>query len=256
MNFNKLKKMNNHCHSPNPKLIFHNSKCNQLFNHCNDISDNICLTNYESPNSHLKLNTEINKIDNKTKITYQLDSENISSPNRTLKKNQSMLFQNMSPDLTFGKNNRNNVLSKCNSTNLSRKKKVAEDNHNIIKNNINKKNEILEKIRYISNRIDKTINLYKDRNNNINKPQTNVNSYNRKIKYSNRNCSNNFPLNFQYNNSNKENERRNDLVNMKIRNLSQVVNEPINLYKKMNTETKKKKYDKLYKQKNFMLIII
>ena len=39
MNLNKLKKMNNHCHSPNPKLIFHNSKCNQLFNHCNDISN-------------------------------------------------------------------------------------------------------------------------------------------------------------------------------------------------------------------------
>ena len=38
---------------------------------------------------------------------------------------------------------------------------------------------------------------------------------------------------------------------MKLRNLSQVVNEPINLYKKMDTETKKRKYDKLYKQRKF-----
>ena len=49
----------------------------------------------------------------------------------------------------------------------------------------------------------------------------------------------------------KENDRHNELSNMKLRNLSQVVNEPINLYKKMDTETKKRKYDKLYKQRKF-----
>ena len=239
--------MNNHCHSPNPRLIFHNSKCTQLLNNCNDISDNICLTNYGSPSSHINFHTECNKPNNKTKITYQLDSDN--SSNKTLKKNQSMLYQNMSPEITFS--NKNNILSKSNSSTFSIKK-----NENI-KNNINKKNELLEKIRYISNRIDKTINLYKDRNNGINKPQQNTNPYSRKIKYSNRNCSENYPLNFQYNNNTKldsmkkENDRHNELSNMKLRNLSQVVNEPINLYKKMDTETKKRKYDKLYKQRKF-----
>ena len=76
--------MNNHCHSPNPRLIFHNSKCTQLLNNCNDISDNICLTNYGSPSSYINLHTECNKPNNKTKITYQLDSDN--SSNKTLKK--------------------------------------------------------------------------------------------------------------------------------------------------------------------------
>ena len=253
--------MNNHCHSPNPKLIFSNSKCAQLSNHNSDISDNICLTNYGSPSSHLNLHTEYNKQNSKTKITYQLDSDN--SPNKTLRKNQSMLYQNMLPEITFS--NRNNLMSKSNSSNFSIKKKMLDNN---IRNNINKKNELLEKIRYISNRIDKTINLYKDRNkeninnniNYINKGQQNMNSYNCKMKYSNRNCSENFPLNFQYNNNNtklnsmkKEDEGHNELLNMKIRNLSQVVNEPINLYKKMDTETKKRKYDKLYKQKKFYI---
>jgi len=234
--------MNNHCHSPNPRLIFHNSKCNQLLDHCNDISDNICLTNYGSPSSNINLRTE--KSNNKTKITYQLDSDN--SQNKTLKKNQSVLYQNMSPEITFS--NKNNILTKSNSSTFSIKKKGIDDN---IKNNINKKNELLEKIRYISNRIDRTINLYKDRNNGINKPQQSMNSYNHNIKYTNRNCSENFPLNFQYNNDTKVDSMKKENERYKLRNLSQVVNEPINLYKKMNTETKKRKYDKLYKQRKF-----
>ena len=61
----------------------------------------------------------------------------------------------------------------------------------------------------------------------------------------NRNNSKKFPFNFKYNNSNiletmkKENERQSELINMKIRNLSQVVNEPTGLYKRMDKETKK-----------------
>ena len=166
--------MNNHCHSPNPKLIFNNSKGPQFFNHCNEVQENVCLTNYGSPNSNMNLQTEQDK-DNKSKITYQLSSKNISSPNRTLSQNQSMLFQNLSPpEITFSKNN--NMISKSNSSNFSRKRKpYVNNNREVIKNNISKKNELLEKIRYISNRIDKTINLYKDRNNCINKAQQNMN---------------------------------------------------------------------------------
>ena len=102
----------------------------------------------------------------------------------------------------------------------------------------------MDKIRYISNKIDKTINLYKDKNVN-NRPQNNynINTYNRKTRYM-RNFPKKFPLNFKYNileTMKKENERQREIINMRIRNLSQVVNDPINLYRKMDTEGKRRK---------------
>ena len=265
--------MNIHYHSPNPKVI-NNSKFRPYFNPRNNISENVCLTNYNSPASNMNLHTEqCIKENSKTKITYQLDSQNSASPVKSLRQNQSMLFQNLSPEITFSNRNSNNNITKSNSSNFSRKRRsYINSTRDIINNNINKKNEILDKIRYISNRIDKTINLYKDKNanvnsnniNNINNEQENnnnysINSYNRKNKYTNRNNSKHFPFNFKYNNSNvlesmrKENARQNELINMKIRNLSQVVNEPTGLYKRMDKETKKRKenYAKLYKQKKF-----
>ena len=71
-----------------------------------------------------------------------------------------------------------------------------------------------------------------------------------------RNYQKNFPLNFKYNileTMKKENERQRELINMRIKNLSQVVNDPINLYRKMDTEGKRRKanYAKLNKQKKF-----
>ena len=248
--------MNIHCHSPNPKLLSNNFRINNSFNPNNYTSENICLTNYGSPNSNINLDTDNCNKEDKTKITYQLNSKDIISPIKSLRQNQSMLFQ--SPEITFSKSNTNNIIPKSNSSNFSRKKKSCmSDKREVIKNNINKKNELLDKIRYISNRIDKTINLYKDKN--INKNQNKYNGYTRKNRYLNRNFLKNFPLNFKYNNSKilesmkKENEKQKELINMKIRNLSQVVNDPANLYKKMDNETRRRKsnYAKLNKQKRF-----
>ena len=245
--------MSNHCHSPNPKLISSNSKYNPLFNSYKSVSENVCLTNYGSPNLHMNLHTEqCNNQENKSKITYQLSSKNNASPTRTLRQNQSMLFQNISPEITFS--NKNNVITKSNSLNLSRKRKYYMNNNNknenTAKNNINKKNELLDKIRSISKRIDKTINLYKDKN-------CNINSYSRKNKYRERNSSN-FPLNFKYNSKvlesmKRESNRKNQILNDKYRNLSQAAYKPNDSYKKLDSETKKRKanYDKLNKQKKF-----
>ena len=105
--------MNIHCHSPSPKLISNNSRFHPFFSPSNLISENICLTNYNSPNSNLNLQTDIcNQDDNNTKITYQLSSQNLQSPIKSLKQNQSMLFQ--SPEITFAKQNYNNVINKSN----------------------------------------------------------------------------------------------------------------------------------------------
>ena len=49
--------MNIHYHSPNPKVI-NNSKFRPYFNPGNNISENICLTNYNSPTSNMNLHTE------------------------------------------------------------------------------------------------------------------------------------------------------------------------------------------------------
>ena len=204
--------MNNHCHSPNPKQMSNNFRYHHSFHPNVFIQDNRCLTNYGSPNSNMNLQTEnCNKEDIKTKITYQLNSKNITTPVRPLRQNQSMLFQNLSPEITFSKPNSNNTMTKSNSSNFSRKRPAVNYQREVIKNNMNKKNELLEKIRYISNRIDKTINLYKDKN--IKEPQNKYNGYGRKNRYMNRNFLKNFPLNFKYNNKiletmKKENERQ------------------------------------------------
>ena len=61
--------MSNHCHSPNPKLISSNSQYNPLFNSYKSVSENVCLTNYGSPNLHMNLHTEqCNNQENKSKI--------------------------------------------------------------------------------------------------------------------------------------------------------------------------------------------
>ena len=93
--------MNIECHSPNPKCIC-NSKYPHSLNHCKCNSECICLSNYYSPSSNINIPTEDCSIRNsKTKVTYEISKKEIFSPLRALKKNQSMLFQNISPDLTF-----------------------------------------------------------------------------------------------------------------------------------------------------------
>ena len=198
-----------------------------------------------------------------------------------------MLYQNISPEMPLKKTNSlfnireknynenktkanepqknfmsncQNLLSKCNSMNYSKKNKPFI-NKNMIRNNINKKKELMEKIRYISNKIDETINLYKDKKY-INPNNTNNNEIERK-NYINK--YNQLPLNFQYNNSRilenmrKENEKQADLTNLKIKNISQLDNNPINIYKRIcnnnNQESKKIKanYAKLNKQKKFYI---
>ena len=140
--------MNIHCHSPNPKLLSNNFRINNSFNPNDYTSENICLTNYGSPNSNINLDTDNCNKEDKTKITYQLNSKDIISPIKSLRQNQSMLFQ--SPEITFSKPNTNNIIPKSNSSNFSRKKKSCmSDKREVIKNNINKKNELLNKIRYI-----------------------------------------------------------------------------------------------------------
>ena len=68
-------------------------------------------------------------------------------------------------------------------------------NKNLTRNNTNKKDELFEKIRFISNKIDETINLYKDKNySNLNKNNDDLIRNHYINKY------NNLPLNFQYNN--------------------------------------------------------
>jgi hypothetical protein len=96
--------MNIHCHSPSPKLISNNSRFHPFFSPNNLVSENICLTNYNSPNSNMNLQTDIcNQEDNKTKITYQISAQNLASPIKSSKQNQTMLFQ--SPEITFAKQN-------------------------------------------------------------------------------------------------------------------------------------------------------
>ena len=277
-----------HCLSPNPKCTS-NSKCHHQIKRCNCSSGCICLTNYCSPCSNkknLKIDVEPKK-EIKQRVTYEIDSKENFSPIPPLKKNQSMLYQNISPVIPLKKTNSlfnireknynenkinvketpknfvtnsQNMLSKCNSMNYSRKNKPCI-NKNLIRNNINKKKELMAKIRYISNKIDETINLYKGKkyinpNNNENNEMERKSCIN---KY------NELPLNFQYNNSRilenmrKENEKQTDLMNLKIKNVSQIENNPINIYKRIcnnnNQDSKKIKvnYAKLNKQKKFYI---
>ena len=276
--------MINHCLTPNPKYIS-NSKCQQHMKHCNCSPECICFSNYYSPNSKYKnIDSELlSNIKNEKKITYEINSN--LSPNSSLKKNQSMLYQNLSTDLHLKKNNSlfnirdknyqenqinsnpknlvsnsQNILPKC-SMNYYKKEKLCM-NKNLTRNNTNKKDELFEKIRFISNKIDETINLYKDKNySNLNKNNDDLIRNHYINKY------NNLPLNFQYNNSKifenmkKEIENRSELINLKIKNLSQYNNNPINVYKricnnyKINRDNKKIKvnYAKLNKQKKFYI---
>ena len=176
-----------HCLSPNSKCIS-SSKCHCHINHCNCSSECICLTNYCSPCSKEKsLQTNLyNNKNQEKKITYEIDSKEAFSPKQPLRKNQSLLLKNISPEMPlkktnslfnirekiynenkndlyetkkYGEVNKQNILSKCCSMNFVRKKRPCI-NKNWIRNNIDKKNELMEKIKYISNRIDQTINLY------------------------------------------------------------------------------------------------
>ena len=223
-------------------------------------------------NSELNMNLET-ECDKKSQITYELNSQNSLSPIPYLKKNQSMLFQNISPEIERTEPSKKyiprhqNILYKSHSTNFGRRN-VPCSNREIIKNNMNKKNELLEKIRYISNRIDKSLNLYKDKNcenhinNNNNRNYSNKFNISKKIDKSKINNSNNrnneygnFALNFKYNSKmletlKKDNIRQNKLINSKTKNLSQVINEPNNIYNKMDNK-RKMELDKLNKQKKF-----
>ena len=73
-----------HCLSPETKYIS-NSKCRHHINHCNCNSECICLTNYCSPcSSEKNLKTELySNQTKKTKITYEISSKGLFSPNPT-----------------------------------------------------------------------------------------------------------------------------------------------------------------------------
>ena len=157
--------MSNHCFTPNSKCIT-DSKCHHHINHCNCSSECICFTNYYSPNSKYKnVDSElISNIKKERKITYEINSN--LSPNPSLKKNQRIFYQNLSTDIHLKKNNSvfnirdknfkenkinsnpknfvsnsQNLLSKCNSMNYSKKPRPYMSK-NLIRNNINKKNEL------------------------------------------------------------------------------------------------------------------
>ena len=86
-----------HCLSPNPKCTS-NSNCHHQIKRCNCSSGCICLTNYCSPCSNkknLKIDVEPKK-EIKQRVTYEIDSKENFSPIPPLKKNQSMLYQNIS----------------------------------------------------------------------------------------------------------------------------------------------------------------
>ena len=280
--------MNIEYHSPNPKCIC-NSKYPHSLNHCKCNSECICLSNYYSPSSNINIPTEDCSIRNsKTKVTYEISKKEIFSPLRALKKNQSMLFQNISPDLTFIKKNslfnirdnanisyKNNLnknstnekkiepISRYNSTNvLKRKRPSINTCNNSIKSKMNQKDELLQKIRYISKRIDKTINMYREKNySNLNTSIGKENKYDSNT-YNNKK-GNNYILNFQYNNSKildnmrKANNRQSELINNKINNLSQIVTDPVNVYKNIRKNQDSKKiisnYAKLNRQKKFYI---
>ena len=245
-----------HCLSPNPKCNF-NSKFSHCHHHCNCSSECICLENNNIDTD----NYNQNKIEGK--LTYEIDSKGGLSPAPIIKKNQYMPYQNISPDHSLKKTNSlfnirekiykenmiklndtnlvqnsKNVLSKCKCGRISHKNRSCI-NKNIIRNTLNKKDELLEKIKIISNKIDNTINYYKEKKYSNNK-------INNKIKLDD------LSLNFQYNNSKilesmtKENEKQSELTN------------PINIYKKLynkDGESKKIKsnYAKLNKQKKFYI---
>ena len=266
------------CVSPNPKCIS-NSKCHHYLNHCKCNSECICLTNYCSPCPNTKNPSNLN---NKQiygpKITYEINSKSkaLLSPAQSSKKIKSMLYQNISPENILKKSNSlfnirekiykennmkpdectNILVEKC--KNVLERKKCPDLNKNSIKKNRNKKDELIEKIRNISNKIDKTINLYRNKQY-INSSGDNL------IKNNNRKKFNDISLHFQYSNSKilenmrKENEKQSELINMKIKNLSQINNISKNIYKQMynNNEKEIKKtkanYAKLNKQKKFYI---
>ena len=182
--------MNIHSHSPNPRLSSNNLSYKHSSNTKNYFSENFCQTNYPPPNQNIYLKTEnYNKEDNKARIRYLLNSKNFSNPIKSLGHDQNIIYQNESPELTFFKPNSNYLISKNNSTNFLNKIKTYDDEGENNRNNYNKKNELFGKIRYLLNRIDKTINLYKD--NNINKDRHNkFNNLSLKNKYLNRNSLN------------------------------------------------------------------
>ena len=155
-------------------------------------------------------------------------------------------------------------ITRNNSINYTYRKKL-NNNREFIKNKeqMKKKYELLDKIKCISHRIDQTLSLYNNRpenqyTNEISKNKFNISSYYNKRFNSNENYENNKKNNkkprnqsrildemnqirLQYGNENdflekmkKNNEREKQLISMKIKNLSDVINNGNNVYKKIS----------------------
>ena len=231
------------CLSPESKSGFYSeySHCNH---HCNYSSECLCLDNNMQTDNYNRKNLE-------GKLTYQINSNVISNDEHSLRKTNSLF--NIREKI-YNKNqirlNENNLVLNCKNVLSNYKcgkisnKKSSCINKNIIRKNINKKNELLEKIKLLSNKIENTINLYRE----------NKNENDTKNKINNRMKFNDLSLNFQYNNSKflesiqNENERQTETIY------------PINIFKKIYNEDNpreskkiKSNYAKLNKQKKFYI---
>ena len=133
-----------HCLSPEPKCSI-DPKCSYCHHHCDYSSECLCLENNIQTDNYNNINFE-------GKLTYEINSK--GNDDFFLKKANSLFnirekIYNKN-NIKLNENNSvincKNVLSKCK---YGSNKKRSCINKNIIRNNINKKNELLEKINKI-----------------------------------------------------------------------------------------------------------
>ena len=224
--------------TPDIRKIY--SKTNSYFNiNNNNSNDNFFNNNLNPLNSSDKYNDNYFNNDNNYDINNNTEEIN----------KKSFSFK---PNLSISRNN---------SINYTYRKKF-DSNRELIKNksNLNKNHKLLDKIKCISHRLDKTISIYNNKNKgNYNKNRIgsnkNIHDYNRRFN-SNENIHNfnksrknknninsylnemnqirlKYDKNYILEKMKKNNEREKRMIEIKLKNLSDVINNGNNAYKKI-----------------------
>ena len=231
------------------------SKTNSYFN----IMKNIQKENYSSYNSPIPIN-----------INNNIDS-NIDSNNKNISLNQiNKQNINIENNNTYNNKYRHQLRNNSNKTIFPSKYDINNNNNN--------KRELIDKIKCMSHRLNSAIRNLSDLNKDlIEKQNYKVNSYNNRRINSDDNLTHNKNLNtkkYKARNSNryldelhkinseydlkdtflekmkKKNEREKQIINMKIKNISDIVNKSSNIYNKVSNnllEIKKGNENIIYK---------
>ena len=220
-----------------------NSKTNSYFNIDRNNSNDNFIHNIQTPlNFNDKYNENYDDNDNENDNNYDIN-------NHIENNKKSISFK---PNLSITRNN---------SINYTYRKKL--NNRELIKNksSLNKRHELLDKIKCISHRLDKTIRIFNAKNNGIyNKNRIgknrNIHEYNKRFNSNenihdfNKNRKNKKNISRYLNEMNqirldydknyilekikKNNEREKQMIAMKLKNLSDVINNGNNVKKNIN----------------------